>query len=262
MLDLYFNNRNENCKLLTRKLQSHRPNSIWELEELFLVFSCEYDYSITFIFLVKQGQLYKRSSKTLNKEWKKKYVCLYSDGRICYHKNLKVIRTYQLIQYKHYLSFKDYMEKDSKGKEIYLGLATVRISGRNRLRATNRNSLLPQPPEKENYRPTTSSVHESLPSPISSDVKSPAGARKTSDAGDAFTISLGNSDGEGTGALATSTSSSLLLNVAAAPEKSNRKEKKKKGRRTGVHSKNEDGMCIVLYQIIIYQIRYTNSNYK
>lgn len=39
---------------------------------------------------VKQGHLYKRSSKTLNKEWKKKYVCLYSDGRLSYHQNLKV----------------------------------------------------------------------------------------------------------------------------------------------------------------------------
>lgn len=40
---------------------------------------------------IKQGLLYKRSNKALNKEWKKKYVCLYSDGRLSYHSNLKVI---------------------------------------------------------------------------------------------------------------------------------------------------------------------------
>ncbi|VDO84200.1 unnamed protein product [Onchocerca flexuosa] len=39
---------------------------------------------------VKQGHLYKRSSKTLNKEWKKKYVCLHSNGRLSYHQTLKV----------------------------------------------------------------------------------------------------------------------------------------------------------------------------
>lgn len=39
---------------------------------------------------VKQGHLYKRSSKSLNKEWKKKYVCLYADGRLVYHSSLKV----------------------------------------------------------------------------------------------------------------------------------------------------------------------------
>lgn len=39
---------------------------------------------------VKQGALHKRSSKSLNKEWKKKYVCLYGDGRLTYHPSLKV----------------------------------------------------------------------------------------------------------------------------------------------------------------------------
>uniref|UniRef100_A0A915CLV2 PH domain-containing protein n=1 Tax=Ditylenchus dipsaci TaxID=166011 RepID=A0A915CLV2_9BILA len=62
---------------------------------------------------IKQGLLYKRSSKALNKDWKKKYVCLYSDGRLSYHQNLK-----------------EYMDKDSRGKEVYLGLATVRVAGR------------------------------------------------------------------------------------------------------------------------------------
>lgn len=39
---------------------------------------------------IKQGILYKRSSKALNKEWKKKYVCLHSDGRLTYHQNIRV----------------------------------------------------------------------------------------------------------------------------------------------------------------------------
>ena len=75
---------------------------------------------------VKQGHLYKRSSKTLNKEWKKKYVCLHPNGKLSYHQTLK-----------------DYMEKDSNGKEVYLGLATVRVSGRQRPRGTQRSQTQP-----------------------------------------------------------------------------------------------------------------------
>lgn len=75
---------------------------------------------------IREGVLYKRSNKALNREWKKKYVCLYADGRLRYHQNHK--------EYRH----------DSGAKELYLGLATVRVSGRKVPRATNRNSLLPQ----------------------------------------------------------------------------------------------------------------------
>lgn len=39
---------------------------------------------------LKQGYLYKRSSKGLNKEWKKKYVTLCDDGRLTYHPSLHV----------------------------------------------------------------------------------------------------------------------------------------------------------------------------
>jgi len=39
---------------------------------------------------VKQGYLYKRSSKALNKDWKKKYVTLCDDGRLTYHPSLHV----------------------------------------------------------------------------------------------------------------------------------------------------------------------------
>lgn len=39
---------------------------------------------------LKQGILYKRSSKPLNKEWKKKYVTLCDDGILTYHPSLHV----------------------------------------------------------------------------------------------------------------------------------------------------------------------------
>lgn len=47
---------------------------------------------------LKQGYLYKRSSKGLNKEWKKKYVTLCDDGRLTYHPSLHVSIVYVIIQ--------------------------------------------------------------------------------------------------------------------------------------------------------------------
>ncbi|KAL9876138.1 centaurin gamma 1A [Glossina fuscipes fuscipes] len=60
---------------------------------------------------IKQGYLYKRSSKSLNKEWKKKYVTLCDDGRLTYHPSLH-----------------DYMD-DIHGKEIPLQYVTVKVPG-------------------------------------------------------------------------------------------------------------------------------------
>ncbi|CAG0902052.1 unnamed protein product [Darwinula stevensoni] len=60
---------------------------------------------------LKQGHLYKRSTKGLNKEWKKKYVTLCDDGRLTYHPSLH-----------------DYME-DIHGKEISLRYTTVKVPG-------------------------------------------------------------------------------------------------------------------------------------
>ncbi|PZC79929.1 hypothetical protein B5X24_HaOG215611 [Helicoverpa armigera] len=60
---------------------------------------------------LKQGYLYKKSSKALNKEWKKKYVTLCDDGRLTYHPSLH-----------------DYME-DVNGKEISLQYVTVKVPG-------------------------------------------------------------------------------------------------------------------------------------
>lgn len=60
---------------------------------------------------VKQGYLYKKSQKTLNKEWKKKYVTLTKDGSLTYYPTLH-----------------DYME-DVHGKTIPLKHTTVKIPG-------------------------------------------------------------------------------------------------------------------------------------
>ncbi|XP_064644118.1 arf-GAP with GTPase, ANK repeat and PH domain-containing protein 3-like isoform X7 [Lineus longissimus] len=60
---------------------------------------------------IKQGYLYKRSTKLVNKEWKKKYVTLLDNGKLTYHPNLH-----------------DYMD-DQKGKEISLIRTTVKIPG-------------------------------------------------------------------------------------------------------------------------------------
>ncbi|XP_071942718.1 arf-GAP with GTPase, ANK repeat and PH domain-containing protein 1-like isoform X3 [Antedon mediterranea] len=61
---------------------------------------------------VKQGWLYKRSNKALNKEWKKKYVALNNNGQLTYHSTIN-----------------DYMS-DSHGKEIRLMKTTVKVPGR------------------------------------------------------------------------------------------------------------------------------------
>ena len=39
---------------------------------------------------IKQGYLYKKSNKALNKDWKKKYVTLCDNGRLTYHPSLHV----------------------------------------------------------------------------------------------------------------------------------------------------------------------------
>ncbi|CAG2109668.1 unnamed protein product [Medioppia subpectinata] len=60
---------------------------------------------------IKQGYLYKKSVKTLNKDWKKKYVTLTADGRLTYHPTLH-----------------DYMD-ETHGKDIPLKHTTVKIPG-------------------------------------------------------------------------------------------------------------------------------------
>ncbi|VDD90081.1 unnamed protein product [Enterobius vermicularis] len=188
---------------------------------------------------VKQGHLYKRSSKTLNKEWKKKYVCLHSNGRLSYHQTLK-----------------DYMEKDSSGKEVYLGLATVRVSGRQRLRGAQRSQTQPISATRE-----LESVKESTSKRESFD---PAAARRATGMVTAYDC-LGNgtpgtgggqsTPGEGTSGgsddqqapcgqhLAASTSSS---NAHSSLPNSAAVSKKKKGHRrlgSGIKNHEDDEDC-------------------
>uniref|UniRef100_A0A670KLL3 ArfGAP with GTPase domain, ankyrin repeat and PH domain 3 n=1 Tax=Podarcis muralis TaxID=64176 RepID=A0A670KLL3_PODMU len=67
---------------------------------------------------IKQGVLLKRSSKSLNKEWKKKYVTLCDNGVLTYHPSLH-----------------DYMQ-NIHGKEIDLLRTTVKVPGKRLPRAT------------------------------------------------------------------------------------------------------------------------------
>ncbi|XP_043365777.1 arf-GAP with GTPase, ANK repeat and PH domain-containing protein 3 isoform X2 [Dermochelys coriacea] len=67
---------------------------------------------------IKQGILLKRSGKSLNKEWKKKYVTLCDNGVLTYHPSLH-----------------DYMQ-NVHGKEIDLLRTTVKVPGKRLPRAT------------------------------------------------------------------------------------------------------------------------------
>ncbi|KAM7105869.1 arf-GAP with GTPase, ANK repeat and PH domain-containing protein 1 isoform 4-T4 [Molossus nigricans] len=68
---------------------------------------------------MKQGMLLKRSGKSLNKEWKKKYVTLCDNGVLTYHPSLH-----------------DYMQ-NVHGKEIDLLRTTVKVPGKRPPRATS-----------------------------------------------------------------------------------------------------------------------------
>eukprot|EP00095_Tigriopus_kingsejongensis_P007710 maker-scaffold142_size315517-snap-gene-2.27 protein:Tk07710 transcript:maker-scaffold142_size315517-snap-gene-2.27-mRNA-1 annotation:"centaurin gamma isoform b" len=60
---------------------------------------------------IRQGYLYKKSSNSFSREWKKKYVTLSNDGKMTYHASLH-----------------DYME-NVHGKEILLQYVTVKVPG-------------------------------------------------------------------------------------------------------------------------------------
>ena len=78
---------------------------------------------------IKQGFLYKKTTSTINKDWKKKFVTLNEDGSLRY-----------------YTSMNDYMD-DSHGKEIDLQKTTIKIPGANKprigkaIQANNTNQL-------------------------------------------------------------------------------------------------------------------------
>ncbi|XP_060888245.1 arf-GAP with GTPase, ANK repeat and PH domain-containing protein 1 isoform X2 [Labrus mixtus] len=76
---------------------------------------------------IKQGMLLKRSGKSLNKEWKKKYVTLCDNGLLTYHPSLH-----------------DYMQ-NVHGKEIDLLRTTVKVPGKRPPRAVSTCAALPSP---------------------------------------------------------------------------------------------------------------------
>ncbi|XP_039749849.1 centaurin-gamma-1A isoform X1 [Pararge aegeria] len=88
---------------------------------------------------LKQGYLYKKSSKALNKEWKKKYVTLCDDGRLTYHPSLH-----------------DYME-DVNGKEISLQYVTVKVPGQ---KPRGSKSIITTVPGYNGY--TNMDIHDSI----------------------------------------------------------------------------------------------------
>ncbi|XP_036396108.1 arf-GAP with GTPase, ANK repeat and PH domain-containing protein 1 isoform X1 [Megalops cyprinoides] len=76
---------------------------------------------------IKQGMLLKRSGKSLNKEWKKKYVTLCDNGVLTYHPSLH-----------------DYMQ-NIHGKEIDLLRTTVKVPGKRPPRAVSTCSAVSSP---------------------------------------------------------------------------------------------------------------------
>ncbi|XP_077074683.1 arf-GAP with GTPase, ANK repeat and PH domain-containing protein 2 isoform X6 [Siphateles boraxobius] len=66
---------------------------------------------------IKQGTLWKRSERSLNKEWKKKYVTLSNNGMLTYHSNLN-----------------EFMQ-NAQGKEMDLLRVTVKVPGKRLHRA-------------------------------------------------------------------------------------------------------------------------------
>ncbi|XP_032336444.1 arf-GAP with GTPase, ANK repeat and PH domain-containing protein 1 isoform X7 [Camelus ferus] len=91
---------------------------------------------------IKQGMLLKRSGKSLNKEWKKKYVTLCDNGVLTYHPSLH-----------------DYMQ-NVHGKEIDLLRTTVKVPGKRPPRATSACAPVSSP-RTNGLSKDTSAVHVS-----------------------------------------------------------------------------------------------------
>ncbi|XP_007463981.1 PREDICTED: arf-GAP with GTPase, ANK repeat and PH domain-containing protein 1 [Lipotes vexillifer] len=107
---------------------------------------------------IKQGMLLKRSGKSLNKEWKKKYVTLCDNGVLTYHPSLH-----------------DYMQ-NVHGKEIDLLRTTVKVPGKRPPRATS--ACVPiSSPKTNGLSKDMSSLHIS---PNSGNVTSAPGSQMAS----------------------------------------------------------------------------------
>ncbi|XP_055978106.1 arf-GAP with GTPase, ANK repeat and PH domain-containing protein 1 isoform X4 [Sorex fumeus] len=107
---------------------------------------------------IKQGMLLKRSGKSLNKEWKKKYVTLCDNGVLTYHPSLH-----------------DYMQ-NVHGKEIDLLRTTVKVPGKRPPRATSACAPISSP-KTNGLAKDMSSLHIS---PNSGNVTSASGAQLAS----------------------------------------------------------------------------------
>ncbi|XP_059963311.1 arf-GAP with GTPase, ANK repeat and PH domain-containing protein 1 isoform X5 [Mesoplodon densirostris] len=107
---------------------------------------------------IKQGMLLKRSGKSLNKEWKKKYVTLCDNGVLTYHPSLH-----------------DYMQ-NVHGKEIDLLRTTVKVPGKRPPRATSACAPISSP-KTNGLSKDMSSLHIS---PNSGNVTSAPGSQMVS----------------------------------------------------------------------------------
>lgn len=126
---------------------------------------------------LKQGYLYKRSSKSLNKEWKKKYVTLCDDGKLTYHPSLH-----------------DYMD-DVHGKEISLQYVTVKVPGqkpRGSKSIITNSALTKRNGVNNNNNNNTNSITDGLG--VLSLLKEPGKA--SSQSGDESGIALSNSNSQ------------------------------------------------------------------
>ncbi|XP_036756948.1 arf-GAP with GTPase, ANK repeat and PH domain-containing protein 1 isoform X2 [Manis pentadactyla] len=110
---------------------------------------------------IKQGMLLKRSGKSLNKEWKKKYVTLCDNGVLTYHPSLH-----------------DYMQ-NVHGKEIDLLRTTVKVPGKRPPRATSACAPISSP-KTNGLSKDMSSLHIS---PNSGNITSASGSQMASGIG-------------------------------------------------------------------------------
>uniref|UniRef100_A0A8C1LFF5 ArfGAP with GTPase domain, ankyrin repeat and PH domain 1 n=1 Tax=Cyprinus carpio TaxID=7962 RepID=A0A8C1LFF5_CYPCA len=99
---------------------------------------------------IKQGMLLKRSGKSLNKEWKKKYVTLCDNGLLTYHPSLH-----------------DYMQ-NVHGKEIDLLRTTVKVPGKRPPRAIS--TCAAPSPKTNGLTKDMSNLHSSSASQMASGI--------------------------------------------------------------------------------------------
>ncbi|KAI4886159.1 hypothetical protein NFI96_019022 [Prochilodus magdalenae] len=77
--------------------------------------------------VIRQGTLWKRSERSLNKEWKKKFVTLSNNGILAYNSNINVSHVFSVMQ-------KEY-KQNTPGKEMDLQRVTVKVPGKRLPRA-------------------------------------------------------------------------------------------------------------------------------